>query len=49
MIWNDRIRLTSSWAIAPSTPTTIVGPAITRISVAGRLAGNSSVWVRMMA
>ena len=26
-MWNDRIRLTSFWAIAPNTPTTTVNPA----------------------
>jgi hypothetical protein len=49
-IWNDRIRFTSPWAIAPSTPTTIVRPATTRSRVPGRvLSGNSRVWVRIMA
>ena len=49
-IWNDRMRFTSPWAMAPSTPTSIVAPASTSSSVAGRvLSGNSRVWVRMMA
>ena len=48
-MWNDRIRFTSSWAMAPSTPTTMVAPAITSISRPGGVAGNSRVWVRMMA
>ena len=33
------MRFTSSWASAPSTPTTIVAPASTSSSVAGRLSG----------
>ena len=37
-------------SIAPNTPTTIVAPANTRISVEGRdSGGNRSVWVRMIA
>ena len=47
---NDRIRFTSSWAIAPRMPITIVSPASTSISEAGRLSSvNSSVWLRIMA
>ena len=47
---NDRIRLTSSWAMAPRMPITIVSPASTSSSVAGRSsAPNSSVWVRIRA
>ena len=48
-IWNDRIRFTSPWAIAPSTPTTIVAAARTSSRVLDAEGGNSSVWVRMMA
>ena len=40
----------SSCAIAPSTPTTMVIEATTRINVPGReLESRNSVWVRMMA
>ena len=47
-MWNDRIRLTSFWAMAPSTPTIIVSPAIhsSRVRCSP---GNSWVWVRTMA
>ena len=39
----------SFWAIAPSTPTTIVRPAMMSMNVTGPSLGNSSVCVRTMA
>ena len=49
-MWNDRMRLTSLWAMAPSTPTTMVSAAIHSSTVdASPPVGNSRVWVRTMA
>ncbi len=39
----------SSCAMAPSTPITIVSPAMSRMAVDGPSSGKSSVWVRTMA
>ena len=47
-MWNDRIRLISFCAMAPSTPITIVSAA-TQSSNVLSVFGNSSVWVRMIA
>ena len=47
-MWNERIRLISFCAIAPSTPTTIVMAAIQSSSVPLD-SGNSCTWVRRIA
>jgi hypothetical protein len=47
---NERIRRMSSWAIAPSTPTTIVAPAMRSSRVAGLVSSvKKRSWVRTMA
>ena len=46
---NDRSRLMSFWAIAPSAPTSIVATANHSINDHGWSCGNSSDWVRSMA
>ncbi len=43
------MRFTSFWAIAPSTPTTMVNAATHSSSSEAPSEGKSSVWVRMMA
>jgi len=50
MMWNARMRFMSSWAIAPSTPTTIVDPAThNRVVPSHSGVSNMSSWVRMIA
>ncbi len=49
MMWKLRMRLTSSWLIAPRTPVTMVSPATASSSVDGSLSVNNSVWLRMIA